>query len=147
MNALRRAAIGLVAVAAASVIMAVPALAAPTNAPNAFFLTATCNGVPLTLVHNAANGMGQGTMNNPKGQAVFSPAHVVGSNEVLVPTKFDLTFTFTPAGGGPGFSFTNTASKNQSASVECVHVSGSNTIAGQGTVMVSGTVWGNLNGG
>ena len=147
MNALRRAAIGLVAVAAASVIMAVPALAAPTNAPNAFFLTATCNGVPLTLVHNAANGMGQGTMNNPKGQAVFSPAHVVGSNEVLVPTKFDLTFTFTPADGGPGFSFTNTASKNQSASVECVHVSGSNTIPGQGTVMVSGTVWGNLNGG
>ena len=146
MNALRRAAIGLVAVAAASVIMAVPALAAPTNAPNAFFLTATCNGVPLTLVHNAANGKGQGTMNNPKGQAVFSPAHVVGSNEVLVPTKFDLTFTFTPAGGGPGFSFTNTASKNQSATVECDDVAGSSTIPGQGTIDVTGTVWGNLRG-
>ena len=143
MNALRRAAIGLVAVAAASVIMAVPALAAPTNAPNAFFLTATCNGAPLTLVHNAANGMGQGTMNNPKGQAVFSPAHVVGSNEVLVPTKFDLTFTFTPAGGGPGFSFTNTASKNQSASVECDDVFAS-TSSPQGTTTISGTVWGNF---
>ena len=147
MHLLTRAGVGLVAAIAVSLDMAVPALGAPTTAPNAVFLTATCNGMPLTLVHNAANGMGQGTMNNPKGQAVFSPAHVVGTNEVLVPTKFDLTFTFTPASGGPPMSFTNTASKNQSASVECVHVSGSNTIPGQGTVMVSGTVWGNLNGG
>jgi hypothetical protein len=146
MNALRRAGIGLVAAGAASVVMAVPALAAPTNAPDAVTVTATCNGMHLTLVHNAANGNGQGTMNNPSGQAVFAPAHVVGSNEVFVPTKLDLTFTFTPAGGGPPVAFVEQAMKNQSASVECDNVSGSITNP-QGTTEISGTVWGNFHGG
>jgi hypothetical protein len=122
--------------------MAVPAVAAPTNAPNALFLTATCNGMRVTLVHNAANGSGQGTMNNPKGQAVFAPVHVVGTTEGFVPTKFDLTFMFTPP-SGPSFSFTNTASKNQSASVECDDVFAS-TSSPQGTTTISGTVWGNF---
>jgi hypothetical protein len=142
MHLLTRAGIGLVAAAAASVVMAVPAFAAPTNPSSALFLTATCNGMPVTLVHNAANGNGQGTMNNPKGQAVFAPVHVVGTSEVFVPTKFDLTFMFTSP-SGPSFSFTNTASKNQSASVECDDVFAS-TSSPQGTTTISGTVWGNF---
>jgi hypothetical protein len=34
----------------------------------------------LQFVVNNANGQGQGTNNNPKGQANWSPAHVTGSN-------------------------------------------------------------------
>ena len=73
----------------------------------------------LQFVVNNANGQGQGTQNNPKGQAVFAPAHVVGSNAVFHPTIFDLTFTFTPAGGEPQ-SFQDTATrKNPRAPVSC----------------------------
>jgi len=137
MNMLKRVGIGVVAAAAASAVMAAPALANPANATKAVILTATCNGVPTTLVHNAGDGQGQGTMNNPKGQAVFSPAFVLGTNEVIVTTAVDLTIT------GPGFSFHQVDSKNQSFSVECDNVFASIPTP-QGTITVSGTAWGNI---
>ena len=43
--------------------------------------------------------------------APFSPAHVVGTNEIFHPTAFDLTFTFTPPGGEPQ-SFVDTLSRS-----------------------------------
>ena len=111
---------------AALVVFAVatgPASADPSKAKNSITFPASCNDGTtvrdLQVVVNNANGKGQGTQNNPKGQANFAPAHVVGSNEVFHPTIFDLTFTFTPAGGSPQ-SFHDTASrKNPRAPVSC----------------------------
>jgi hypothetical protein len=68
----------------------------------------------LQVVVNNANGKGQGTQNNPKGQALFAPAHVVGTNEVFHPTIFDLTFTFTSSDGSTQ-SFHDTASRKEPA--------------------------------
>src|SRR5579864_9437379 len=116
MKVLKRAGIGLVAAAATSAVLAAPAFAAPTNASKAVLLTAVCNGVPVTLVHNAGNGQGQGTMNNPNGQAVFSPAFVLGTNEVLVTTAVDLTITITPAGSTQSFTFHQQDAKNRTGS-------------------------------
>jgi hypothetical protein len=50
----------------------------------------------VMIVVNNANGQGQGTNDNPKGQATFAPGHIIGTNEVLHPTAFNLTFTFHP---------------------------------------------------
>ena len=41
---------------------------------------------------NSANGQGAGTQNGT--QAMFTPALVIGANQVFHPTLFDLTFTF-----------------------------------------------------
>jgi hypothetical protein len=113
---------GLALVALA--VAAGPASADPTNSKNSVTFPASCtDGTTvrdLQAVVNNANGKGQGTNNNPKGQALFAPAHIVGSNEVFHPTIFDLTFTFTPAGGGSSQSFHDTASrKNPRAPVSC----------------------------
>jgi hypothetical protein len=104
------AAAGVLAVSAG--LMAMPASADPTGAKNSFTFPAFCDGsaVPLSFTVNNANGNGSGTMNNPKGQANFSPAHVAGSNQVFHPSVFDLTFTFTPV-GAPSQSFTDTSVK------------------------------------
>jgi hypothetical protein len=71
---------------AAAVI--VPAAAAdPINAKNSTQISASCSGHPVIVV---VNGNGE-----------FTPAHVIGSTSVFIPTAFDLTFTFTPTGGSP----------------------------------------------
>jgi hypothetical protein len=44
------------------------------------------------------------------GNGEFTPAHVVGSTSVFIPTAFDVTFTFTPTGGSP-MSETDTSAK------------------------------------
>src|SRR5947209_12685066 len=70
-------------------LMATMASADPAGSKNSFSFPASCsNGVTvqdLQVVVNSANGQGSGTQNNPKGQAVFTPAHVVGSNLVFHP--------------------------------------------------------------
>jgi hypothetical protein len=74
----------------------VPAATAdPINAKNATQINAICSG-PITVV---VNGSGE-----------FTPAHVVGSTSVFIPTAFDVTFTFTPTGGSP-MSETDTSAK------------------------------------
>jgi hypothetical protein len=71
---------------AAAVI--VPAAAAdPINAKSSTQISASCSGQPVMVV---VNGNGE-----------FTPAHVIGSTSVFIPTAFDLTFTFTPTGGSP----------------------------------------------
>ena len=91
---------------------------------------------------NNANGKGKGTQNNPKGQATFAPAHVVGSNAIFHPTKFDLTFTFTPVGGGTPQSFPNTAARpNRPAPVSC-SIDFSSTDQQGNTFSIKGTVGG-----
>ncbi|HWC86980.1 MAG TPA: hypothetical protein VG388_10595 [Solirubrobacteraceae bacterium] len=127
-------------------VTAAAAVAAPTGAKNSFRFPATCtDGTSvrsLEFVVNSANGNGKGTQNNPRGQAIFAPAHVVGSHEIYHPTKFDLTFTFTPAGGSPQ-SFTNTASRKRARTPVMCTVDYTTPPDAQGnTFGLSGTVWG-----
>jgi hypothetical protein len=81
-------------------VFAAAASADPTGSKNAFTAWATCNnGMSVPIVVNSANGQGAGAQD--KTTAEWAPAHVVGSTAVFHPTVFDLTFTFTPAGGTP----------------------------------------------
>jgi len=80
------------------VATSVPAAGAdPSGAKNATTIQATCNGQTVMVVVN--------------GNGTYSPAHVIGSTKVFVPTAFNLTFTFTPAGGGTPRVDTETAHK------------------------------------
>lgn len=63
------------------------ASADPVNAKNSSVFIANCGATQLTVV---VNGNGE-----------FTPAHVIGSTAVFIPTAFNLTFTFTPTGGPP----------------------------------------------
>jgi hypothetical protein len=58
----------------------VPAHADPTNAPNSLTFPITCDGTTYTVV-------------GVPGQGQWTPALVTTSNQVLVPTSFDITFT------------------------------------------------------
>jgi hypothetical protein len=80
---------------AAAVIVPV-AEADPGNAKNASHINAICGGQTIAVV---VNGSGE-----------FTPAHVVGSTSVFIPTAFNITFTFTPTGGSP-MPETDTSSK------------------------------------
>jgi hypothetical protein len=119
-----------------------PALAAPTNAKNAFQGTARCGAAGnFTFVVNNANGQGQGAQNNGQNQAEWAPAHL-SSGQVFHPTAFDLTFTFTPT-GGPPMSFTSTdVRKNQTGDVTC-RISGTHS-SPEGTFSLSGSVVGSI---
>jgi hypothetical protein len=138
---LRRFVVASAVVAGASMV-AGPALAAPTNAKNAFHGTANCGTAgTFSFVVNSANGQGQGTMNNGN-QAEWTPAHLTGGL-VFHPTVFNITFTFTPP-GGPPMSFTNTDSRpHQTGDVTCT-VSGSQTDPEGGTFSLSGSVMGRI---
>ena len=132
-------------VLAVFVVVVGPASADPTNAKNSMTIPARCsNGTTvqdLQAVVNNANGQGRGTNNNPKGQALFAPAHIVGSNAIFHPTIFDLTFTFTPVEGSPQ-SFDNTAArKNPRAPVNC-SIDFSTTDEQGNTFSIDGTVRG-----
>jgi hypothetical protein len=122
-------------------LVATPALAAPTNAKNAFSGMAVCdNGGSYNLVVNNANGQGQGAQTNGQSQAEWAPAHL-SSGEVFHPTVFDLTYTFTPP-SGPSESFLNNdARPNKSGDVTCT-VSGSQSDPQGGTFSLSGSVTG-----
>jgi hypothetical protein len=80
----------------ATAVMVPAAAADPSHAKSATQIRATCNGQPVLVV---VNGNGE-----------FTPAHVVGSTSVFIPTAFNLTFTFTPTGGTP-MPETDTSSK------------------------------------
>jgi hypothetical protein len=91
----RRISMILAGLAIAGVI--IPAATAdPSHAKNAAQISAQCGGQTIMVV---VNGNGE-----------FTPAHVVGSTSVFVPTAFDTTFTFTPTGGTP-MSETDTSAK------------------------------------
>jgi len=91
----RRFSMILAGLAVAGVL--IPAATAdPSHAKNATQISAQCGGQTIMVV---VNGNGE-----------FTPAHVVGSTSVFVPTAFDTTFTFTPTGGTP-MSETDTSMK------------------------------------
>ena len=75
----RWAAIAAMLLALLGVAMA-PAHADPTNAPNPFTFEITCGDATYTVV-------------GVPGQGAWTPALVTDSNQVLIPTSFDITFT------------------------------------------------------
>ncbi len=81
----RRLLVLLFSAALVAVAIAPTAVADPINAKNSLQLQAVCGTRTLTVV---VNGNGE-----------FTPAHVIGSTSVFIPTAFDTTFTFTPTGG------------------------------------------------
>src|ERR1043166_9231400 len=82
-----RLALALVLAVWAAAAISPVAGADPTHAKNSTLITADCGGQAVTV---SVNGNGE-----------FTPAHDVNSTSVVVPTAFDLTFTFTPTGGAP----------------------------------------------
>jgi hypothetical protein len=84
---MKRLALALVLAVWAAAAISPVAGADPTQAKNSTLITADCAGQAITV---SVNGNGE-----------FTPAHDVTSTSVFVPTAFDLTFTFTPAGGSP----------------------------------------------
>src|ERR1044072_5034059 len=75
----------LLAVGALATAAALPAPADPGHAKNATHVQAICGSQTVNVV---AHGNGK-----------FTPAHVVGSTKMFLPTALSLTFTFTPTGG------------------------------------------------
>ena len=60
-------------------VLAAPAYADPTNAPNSISFEITCGDATYTVV-------------GVPGQGQWTPALVTDSNQVLIPTSFDATF-------------------------------------------------------
>lgn len=112
-------------------VFAQTASADPVNAKNAGFFTAVCGSTQLQVVVN--------------GNGVFTPAHVIGSTSVFVPTAFNLTFSFTPSGGGALEVGTETSAKARQPdnAVTCELPAALNTFTfPEGTFTTSGTVTG-----
>ena len=106
------------------------ASADPLNAKNASVITANCGATQL-LVVVAGNGE-------------FTPAHVIGSTAVFVPTAFNVTFSFTPTGGSTETETDTSAKAHQPGNaVTCDLPAALNTFTTpEGTFTISGTVTG-----
>lgn len=78
------------------------------------------------------------------GNGEFTPAHVIGSTAVFIPTAFDLTFSFTPTGGATESETDASAKAHQpSNAVTCDLPATLNTFTSpEGTFTISGTVTG-----
>jgi hypothetical protein len=127
---LRRGALVFVLIAGAAAVLGQAASADPTNARNSSTITAMCGSQQVVV---SVNGNGE-----------FTPAHVIGSTAMFVPTAFDLTFSFTPTGGATQ-SETDTSAKHNQAKgvVTCDIPAALNTSTDpDGTFTISGTVTG-----
>src|SRR5205807_948944 len=125
----RRSVVIVACLALAAAVIAPVATADPINAKNSSQINAMCNGQPITVVVN--------------GNGKFTPAHVIGSTSVFIPTAFDLTFTFTPMGGSPEPN-TNIAAKAGpfTNTVECTIPPQTLFSGPQGSESIEGTVTG-----
>jgi uncharacterized secreted protein with C-terminal beta-propeller domain len=81
----RRLLVLVASCALAAMAFASTAGADPTNARNSLQLQAVCGTQTYNVV---VNGNGE-----------FTPAHLIGSTSVFIPTAFNITSTFTPTGG------------------------------------------------
>jgi hypothetical protein len=111
-------------------VLAQSAAADPLNAKNSSILTADCGAAQVMVV---VNGNGE-----------FTPAHVIGSTAVFIPTAFNLTFSFTPTGGETQSETDTSAKAHQpSNAVTCELPAALNTFTSpEGTFTISGTVTG-----
>jgi hypothetical protein len=116
------------ACAFAAAILVPSAGADPIHAKNALQVQAICGTQTLNVVTN--------------GNGVFTPAHILGSTSVFIPTAFNLTFTFTPTGG------TTMTNHNTAVKAAPLHNTMTCTIpfqsfpSPQGTFTIQGTVTG-----
>ena len=129
---MKRHPVTILAVAGCAAALLVPAASAdPVHAKNAFSVQAVCGTRTLTAVTN--------------GNGTFTPAHISGTTAVFVPTRFDLTFTFTPSGSTQTFTDHNTATKRAPIrnTMTCTIPLQSST-SPDGTMTIQGTVTGFL---
>ena len=119
------------AVAAAALLGGVRTVSAdPVNAKNAQTIEVTCdNGISGTFeVVTNGNGM-------------WTPGHVIGSNQMLIPYSFEFTETFTPTGGGDPEVFTESIAKNAPRNGRLAECTFGETITiPEGTIEFTGVV-------
>jgi hypothetical protein len=111
-------------------VFAPGASADPLGAKSSLVIPATCDGQSAQAV---VNGNGE-----------FTPAHVIGSTAVFIPTAFNLTFSFTPTGGTTQSETDTSAKAHQpSNAVTCELPAALNTFTSpEGTFTLSGFVTG-----
>ena len=125
-----RTLIATLAAGAIAALTAFPAAADPGHAKNALRLRAQCG---TQMVNVVVNGNGK-----------FTPAHVVGSTKVFVPTALHLSFTFTPASGPASTDTQNVVKKSATkrGTVTCTIPVQTVFSSPQGTNTIEGTVTG-----
>ena len=111
-------------------VFAQTAAADPVNAKNSQVLIANCGGPNLMV---SVNGNGE-----------WTPAHVIGSTAIFIPTAFNVTFSFTPTGGTTESETDTSAKAHQPRNaVTCEVPAALNTFTSpEGTFVISGTVTG-----
>jgi hypothetical protein len=111
----------------AALVIAATASADPVNAKNAAILSGSCDGTPVQVVTN--------------GNGEWTPGLIQGSNLVLIPQAFDLTFTST-FDGSTDVETDTSAKRPHGDVVECTFALADNTFAFPGgSFSISGTVW------
>lgn len=102
----------------------------PVNAKNAEIIEITCdNGITGTL-QIVTNGNGD-----------WTPGHVIGSNQVLIPYAFEFTATFTPSDGGDPVVETESIAKNAPQNGRLAECTFSDTFSiPEGTIEFTGVV-------
>jgi hypothetical protein len=122
--------ITVLAVVFAAAVIAPVAGADPVNAKNATQIHALCGTQTVNVV--------------VIGNGEFTPAHVLGSTSVFIPTAFNTTFTFTPSGGGSPDVETDTSAKagTFANTVTCTIPLQTLFSGPQGTATIQGTVTG-----
>jgi hypothetical protein len=125
---MKRHLLALVAAVVAAAAFVAPTSADPIHAKDAMQVQAICGTKTLTAVVN--------------GNGKFTPAHIIGSTSVFIPTAFNLTFTFTPP-GGTTMTEHNTAAKASPIknTITCT-IPFQSFPSPQGTFTIQGTVTG-----
>jgi hypothetical protein len=120
----------LLAAGAAAGALALPATADPGHAKNAGHIQAICGTQTVNVVVN--------------GNGKFTPAHVVGSTKMFIPTALSLTFTFTPTNGTPQTDTQNVqkASPTHRGTTSCTIPLQTLDSGPQGTATIQGSVTG-----
>jgi len=127
---MRRHLFTLLAAAAAAAALALPATADPGHAKNAGHVQAICGTQTVNVVVN--------------GNGKFTPAHVVDSTKMFIPTALNLTFTFTPTNGTPQTNTQNVhkASPTHRGTVTCTIPMQTLESGPQGTATIQGSATG-----
>jgi hypothetical protein len=123
-------ALALIAAAAALFGVVGTANADPENSPNSEIIELTCTGGISGTFEIVTNGNG-----------MWTPGHVIGSNQMLIPYSFEFTETFTPTGGGDPEVFTESIAKKAPRNGRLAECTFGETITiPEGTIEFTGVV-------
>jgi hypothetical protein len=127
---MKRHLLTLFAVSASATAFALPASADPGNAKNASHVQALCG---TQIVNVVVNGNG-----------TFTPAHVVGSTKMFIPTALNLVFVFTPTQGAAtsNTEHVTKASPTHRGTTTCTIALQTLSSGPQGTATIQGSVTG-----